>query len=170
MYNYKGAICPHPIYVIIRHISIINIKERLAAMTQFETNKNDRRDRVFQMLFSLDFNKERSQDETFLSFFDEGDSVPSDGYIRSTFNGAHDFAPEADAMIEKDSKNWSISRMSSVTRTVLRLSIYELLCTPLPPRVAISEGVELAKKYGDENEPAFVNGILNRIAKENGKI
>ncbi len=139
-------------------------------MTQFENTKNDRRDRVFQMLFSLDFNKERSNEEAFLAFFDEGDTVPSDGYIRSTFTGAHEFAAEADAMIEADSKNWSVSRMSSVTRTILRLSIYELLCTSLPPKVAISEGVELAKKYGDDPEPAFVNGILNRIAKEKGKI
>ena len=73
-------------------------------------------------------------------------------------------------MIEKDSKNWSASRMSGVVRTALRLSIYELLCTDIPPKVAINEALELVKKYGNEQEPAFVNGILNRIAREAGRL
>jgi len=139
-------------------------------MTEFGNTKNDRRERVFQMLFSLDFNKERATDDSFTSFFDEGDTVPTEGYVKNTFDGAHGFAEDADALIEADSKNWSTDRMSGVTRTILRLAIYELLCTDIPPKVAISEGVELAKKFGDDQEPAFINGILNRIAREKDKI
>ena len=78
-------------------------------MTEFENTKNDRRERVFQMMFSLDFNKDRDNGETFLSFYDEGDNIPGSGYIRDTFNGASEFSAEADAMIEADSKNWSTS-------------------------------------------------------------
>lgn len=139
-------------------------------MTEFGNTKNDRRERVFQMLFSTDFNKERTLDESFVSFFDEGDTLPGEGYIKNTLSGAYAFADEADVLIEADSNNWSAERMSGVTRTILRLAIYELLCTELPPRVAINEAVELAKKFGDEQEPAFINGILNRIAREKGKI
>lgn len=139
-------------------------------MTEFGNTKNERRERVFQMLFSVDFNKERALDDSFNAFFDEGDTVPGEGYIKNTFMGAHGFSEEADILIEADSKNWSTDRMSGVTRTILRLAIYELLCTELPPKVAISEAVELAKKFGDDQEPSFINGILNRIAREKGKI
>ena len=139
-------------------------------MIEFGNTKNERRERVFQMLFSLDFNKERTSDESFVSFFDEGDTIPVEGYIKNTFEGVNSFALEADALVEADSKNWSTDRMSGVTRNILRLAIYELLCTDVPPKVAINEGVELAKKYGDDQEPAFINGILNRIAREKGKI
>jgi len=139
-------------------------------MIEFGNTKNERRERVFQMLFSFDFNKERTSDESFVSFFDEGDTIPVEGYIKNTFDGVNAFALEADALVEADSKNWSTDRMSGVTRNILRLAIYELLCTDVPPKVAINEGVELAKKYGDDQEPAFINGILNRIAREKGKI
>ncbi len=139
-------------------------------MTDFGNQKKQRRERVFQMLYSLDFDKEKTADECFRSFFDEDDEIPDSGYIHDVFCGVAEFSSEADAMIEKDSKNWSTGRMSGVTRNVLRLAIYELLNTDVPPKVAISEAVEIAKQYGDGQEPSFVNGILNRIAKENGKI
>ena len=139
-------------------------------MTEFGNDKNDRRERVFQMLYAVDYNREASAEEQFLSFYDDGESIPTSGYAHDTFVGAVGFTSEADAMIEKDSKNWSASRMSGVVRTALRLSIYELLCTDIPPKVAINEALELVKKYGNEQEPAFVNGILNRIAREAGRL
>ena len=139
-------------------------------MTEFGNDKNDRRERVFQMLYAVDYNREASAEEQFSSFYDDGESIPTSGYAHDTFVGAVSFTSEADAMIEKDSKNWSASRMSGVVRTALRLSIYELLCTDIPPKVAINEALELVKKYGNEQEPAFVNGILNRIAREAGRL
>lgn len=139
-------------------------------MTDFGNQKKQRRERVFQMLYSLDFDKEKSAVEVFRSFFDEDDEIPDSGYVHDVFHGVAEYTATADEMIEKDSKNWSTGRMSGVTRNVLRLAIYELLNTDVPPKVAISEAVEIAKVYGDGQEPSFVNGILNRIARENGKI
>ena len=139
-------------------------------MIDFENNKNDRRERVFQMLFSSDFYSDVPADQLFESFYESNDNIPLSGYLRDTFIGAADFAKEADAMIEVDSKNWSTSRMSGVTRNILRLAIYELLKTETPPRVVINEAVELSKKFGDDQEPVFINGILNRIAREASKL
>lgn len=139
-------------------------------MIDFGNTKSERRERVFQMLFSVDFNKDRTSEETFLSFYDEDDTVPEFGYIRDSFLGASAFSEDADAMIETDSKNWSTSRMSGVTKTILRLAIYELINTDVPPRVVLNEALELSKKFGGDQEPSFVNGILNRIAKENGRL
>lgn len=139
-------------------------------MIDFENTKSERRERVFQMLFAVDYNSEKPAEEVFTSFFDEGDNVPESGYIKDTFNAAAAYAAEADQKIEADSKNWSVTRISGVVKSVLRLAIYELLNTEVPPKVIINEAVNLTKKFGDEQEPSFVNGILNRIAREENKL
>ncbi len=130
----------------------------------------DRREKVFKMLFSAEYNNQGEAEDIYASFFEEGEKIPQDGYVRDTFIGALNFASESDLLIEADSKKWKASRMSAVTRTILRLASYELLKTDLPPRVAINEAVELAKEFGEDGSPAFVNGILNRIAKDAGKM
>lgn len=75
-----------------------------------------------------------------------------------------------DDRIREASKHWRLERMARVDRNILRLAIYELLQRPdVPRRVTLNEAVELAKRYGDENSPAFVNGLLDRIASDIGK-
>lgn len=75
-----------------------------------------------------------------------------------------------DALIDKASANWRLVRMPVVDRNILRLASYELLaCEDIPVSVSINEAVELAKKYGDKDSRAFVNGILDRIAFETGR-
>ena len=130
----------------------------------------DRRERVFKMLFSREYNTDNTIGDAFASFFDAEEGAPSEGYVRDTFFGASEFAAETDHLVESDSKNWKMSRMSPVTRSILHLAVYEIMKTDVPPRVAINEAVELAKKFGEDGAPSFVNGILNRIAKDSGKI
>ena len=75
-----------------------------------------------------------------------------------------------DDRIREASKHWRLERMARVDRNILRLAIFELLERPdVPRRVTLNEAVELAKRYGDENSPAFVNGLLDRIANDIGK-
>jgi N utilization substance protein B len=72
-----------------------------------------------------------------------------------------------DQWIAKSSDNWDITRMAAVDKNILRLASYELLYTEeIPPKVAINEAVELAKKYGDTDSSKFVNGVLDKIHKE----
>lgn len=71
---------------------------------------------------------------------------------------------EIDAAILATTHNWSLSRMATVDRTILRIATFELgFCPDVPPRVSINEAIELAKKYSTEKSSAFVNGILDRI-------
>lgn len=135
-------------------------------MTEFSSK--DRREKVFQMMYAYDFNPERTSEEIFSSFYDEDDPVPSEGFLHDVFFGAVEYIPSADELIEKDSKNWKIKRLSGVCRTALRLAVYEFMVKETPPKVAINQYIEIVKKYGDDNEPSYVNGILNRIARENG--
>lgn len=71
---------------------------------------------------------------------------------------------EIDQRLQAVTRNWDLRRMANVDRNVLRLSIYELMhCRDVPPKVAINEAIELAKKYSTANSGGFVNGILDRI-------
>ncbi len=91
-------------------------------------------------------------------------------YIRDTYFGALEHREETDALIAQNAHKWKLSRMAAVTRSILRLAVYEILWGEVPPRAAINEAVELAKIYDDEAAPAFINGILNQIARESGKL
>lgn len=80
-----------------------------------------------------------------------------------------------DTIIKKYVQNWEISRMAVIDRNILRIGCFELLFSDgVPPKVAINEAIELAKRFGDVDSPRFINGILDKIykmekEKENGK-
>lgn len=75
-----------------------------------------------------------------------------------------------DDTIRRASRHWRLERMARVDRNIIRLATYELLARPeIPDRVTLNEAIELAKRFGDENSPAFVNGVLDRIAGEIGQ-
>ena len=63
-------------------------------------------------------------------------------------------------------KDWKLERISKINLVLLKLAIYEILYTETPFKVVINEVVELAKKYGDDTSPNFINGILASIVKE----
>jgi len=69
-----------------------------------------------------------------------------------------------DARITEHAKNWRLSRMAAVDRNVLRLAVYELEHGDTPASVILDEAVELARRFGDEPSPAFVNGVLDAVA------
>jgi N utilization substance protein B len=74
---------------------------------------------------------------------------------------------ELDKLIEQHSQNWKIARIAKVELTILRVALYEILHgEDIPLRVAMNEAVELAKEFGDDNSPSFVNGILDAVSKD----
>ncbi len=80
-------------------------------------------------------------------------------------NGVLHNKESIDRKIEDKSKNWSISRMARVDLNILRLAVFELFFRPdIPKNVTINEAIEVAKKFGAEESPAFVNGILDEVA------
>lgn len=88
-----------------------------------------------------------------------------DDYGRTLLSGITDKKAELDKSISDASNNWSLDRMPSVDRSILRLATYEILfMDEIPVSVAINEAVNLAKKFGGDDSPRFVNGILGRIA------
>ncbi|SNV79667.1 transcription antitermination factor NusB [Clostridium cochlearium] len=88
-------------------------------------------------------------------------------YLIHTLKGVQENIEVLDENIEKYLKNWSLNRLAKVDLAILRLCSYEILFSnEVPNNVAINEAVELAKKYGDDKSPAFINAILDKIAKQ----
>ena len=134
-------------------------------------SRHDSRKTVFSLLFSKEFFPELDSRE-FLQDNSENTEVPFNTYVVSTFLGTVNNLDTIDAELEKSSVKWKVSRMARVTRSILRLAVYELLLVenPIPPKAVINEAVELAKEFDDDAAPAFINGILNKIARDHGKI
>ncbi|MBI3317702.1 MAG: transcription antitermination factor NusB [Candidatus Omnitrophica bacterium] len=87
-------------------------------------------------------------------------------FVAALVEGTTSHLKEIDQLLSKYATNWSLSRMAVVDRNILRLGTYELLFgSETPPKVAINEAVELAKRFGDVESGKFVNGVLDSIHK-----
>lgn len=89
------------------------------------------------------------------------------GYIQSVVNGVDEKRDELNGIISEHlKKGWTLSRISKVSHAILKLAVYEIkYVDDVPEKVAINEAVNLAKEYGSEDDPKFVNGILGAIVK-----
>lgn len=137
------------------------------------------REIALQVLFSLDLNPGLSPAQAlglfWRDFFAEARPDDSEGelpkeviiFAEALVNGAAENRAELDGIIQRASKNWRLERMARVDRNVLRLATYELAhVVEVPAKVVINEAIEVAKRYGASESPAFVNGLLDRIAQE----
>ena len=124
------------------------------------------RKHIFSMLFRVEFHDSSeisSQDGLYL---DTIDNITDEerGYMEKRVSAIVELLPEIDKKLESGSEGWKLERMGKVERTILRLAVYELLYDDdIPANVAINEAVELAKVYGGDTSPAFVNGILAKL-------
>ena len=81
-----------------------------------------------------------------------------------------DKVKEIDEVIQKYSDHWVLDRMTVIDRNILRMGVCELLFDfSTPPKVVINEAIDIAKKYGNEDSPEFINGVLDKVFKEIGQ-
>jgi N utilization substance protein B len=131
------------------------------------TRRSRAREVALQLLFQRDVNPTvpRSAVEEFARerLLTKDDLV---AFCLSLYDGAVGRAAEIDGLLAAAAENWRLPRMAAVDRNVLRLGAYELLfAADTPPKVALDEAIELARRYGDKDSPAFVNGVLDRLLK-----
>ena len=122
------------------------------------------RELAMQALFYMDMRKAASEEmlENFCGCFRP--SKKSRSFFTKLVNGVLGTKDQIDALIERFSQNWNISRMSCVDRNVMRIAVYELLyCDDIPPKVSINEAVDIGKKFGTQESGAFINGIMDSI-------
>lgn len=93
-----------------------------------------------------------------------------ESFANQLVRGWHRERASIDRTIREVSQHWRLERMAKVDRNILRLGTYELMAMDdIPRRVTLNEAVELAKRFGSDNSPSFVNGVLDRIASDLGK-
>jgi len=130
-------------------------------------NRRLSREMVIQLLYLSEMNEGKIENQ--LKSFWKNNSCEEDirSFTEDILNDIFDHRKEIDARLEKYSDNWALSRMAVIDRNLLRMAAAELMYSKtVPPKVAIDEAVEIAKKYGTEDSPNFINGVLDRILKE----
>ncbi|MFW6415328.1 MAG: transcription antitermination factor NusB [Thermodesulfobacteriota bacterium] len=135
-------------------------------------NRHKARERAFQILYGWSFSRNREQDHiqrTFDNFAGEQfeDNQEANEYAWQLICGVERELQTLDRIIAAHSRNWRLERIAKVEITILRLSLYEMLFgSDVPVKVAINEGIELSKKFGDRKSNKFVNGILDAIGRK----
>ena len=130
-------------------------------------SRTELREHIFKMLFRIEFNNEEEMREQEALYFEllEEISEKERAYILEKYQAISDKLEEIDEMLNSLSTGWKTSRMNRVDLTILRLATYEIKWDEeIPTGVAINEAVELAKKYSSDSGPAFVNGVLAKVA------
>lgn len=150
------------------------------------------REKALQFLFQYEINHPEDLDDALKTFWDSqrmsaamkkisgptyGEEVElppitsKDLVIRnfaeSLIRGSIKQAEACDKRLSVYAKNWSLERIATVDRSILRIAIFEILeCDDIPPKVTINEAVDLAKKYSTEKSGKFVNGILDKVKSD----
>ena len=94
----------------------------------------------------------------------------AENFMRSLVFSLLDKVKEIDEVIQKYSDHWVLDRMTVIDRNILRMGVCELLFDfSTPPKVVINEAIDIAKKYGNEDSPEFINGVLDKVFKEIGQ-
>ncbi len=131
--------------------------------------RHEEREQVFLLLFRAEFHPPADMPEQIRLFLEDNEAVSSQKdaeRIEERCGLICEKIPELDQLIDENTEGWNTARMGRVELAILRLAVYEMrFDDDIPPRVAIDEAVELAKKYGQENSGGFVNAILAKILK-----
>ena len=129
--------------------------------------RTELREHIFKMLFQIEFNTLEEMPKHLELYFEELTSAKEKDkeYIQKKREAVVEKLEEIDAILNEKATGWKTSRMNKVDLAILRLAVYEIKWDDdVPVKVAINEAVELAKKFSGEEGPAFVNGVLAKIA------
>ena len=129
--------------------------------------RTELREHVFKMLFQIEFHVPEDMPEHLRLYFEDLEHATDQDkeYIQKKYEAIVEKVPEIDALVDEKSESWKTKRMNKVDLTIIRLAVYEMRWDEdVPVGVAINEAVELAKKFSGEEGPAFVNGVLAKLA------
>jgi transcription antitermination protein NusB len=132
-------------------------------------SRKEARESAMQLIYQIGVG-ETNAEESLSSYYDNLEENLTDdekSYIDECVSGVEKNISKIDSYIEKFSKGWKINRIAKVDIAIMRLALYEMLYKEdVPKVVAVNEAIELAKKFGGENSPGFINGILGNVIRE----
>jgi transcription antitermination protein NusB len=123
------------------------------------------REVALQLLFQHDVNAKVPRPAVELFAHNRLSNPEAEAFCLSLFDGVVRHLAEIDTRLTAASENWKLQRMAASDRNVLRLGTYEIIyaAEPTPGPVALDEAIELARRYGSKDSPAFVNGVLDKV-------
>lgn len=125
------------------------------------------RKHIFNLIFQSEFNKDMEAAELMETYsaeyedYENGDAE----FIRREYEGIVSKIDDIDAVINSLAKGWSVPRLSKVDLAILRLAVYEIEYSDIPDKVSVNEAVELAKEFGEDKSPSFINGVLGSVVR-----
>ena len=121
---------------------------------------------LFKLLFRVEFNQPEEMPEQMALFFDTEETIDeaAQAEIQEKYEAIEGKLSELDRMLNEKATGWTTARMGKVDLAILRLALYEILYDDkVPASVAINEAIEIAKKFGQDESPSFINGILAKF-------
>lgn len=131
--------------------------------------RSEMREHIFRIIFQMEFADTEERNEKITLYLESLKDISNKEftYIKKKTEDIFMRIEEIDATIESISTGWKINRLGKAELAILRVAVYEMKYDDdIPEKVAINEAVELAKHYGNEQSPRFVNGVLAKLATE----
>ena len=127
------------------------------------------RELALQLLYQADVTCDPSPAALELALSRSSGSDRTKDFARRLVRGVLEHRAEIDRILAESSRNWRLGRMAKVDLNILRIATYEMLhCPDIPLNVSIDEALEVSKRYGSEESPPFINGVLDQVAVASG--
>lgn len=127
--------------------------------------RREAREQAFIVLFEKIFDNDSTLSEI-VATAKEAELIKINAFAENILNAVEENSEEIDKIIEENSQDWTLPRLPKVSLAILRLAVAEIkYIDDVPNGVAVNEAVELAKKYGTNEDASFINGILGTVAK-----
>jgi len=122
---------------------------------------------VMQTLFSVEFRKDDAKELLGRILEEFAPKLTEQEFAYDTLDGVLKNKTKIKKIIQKFAPQWPVEKIAKIDRSILEIGIYEIVFTKdIPPVVAINESIEIAKHYGDDNSPKFINGVLSSVMKK----
>jgi N utilization substance protein B len=144
-------------------------QETMETAGAIRSTRRKGRELAVQALYQIEITGDTSAGavELFLSHF-EGNAAAKE-FARRLVSGVVSQRAEVDRRIAQSTENWKLGRLAKVDLVLLRMATYELIfCPDIPANVSLDEAVEIAKRFGTGDSPAFINGVLDQVARASG--
>ena len=130
----------------------------------FSRSRRSARKTSLQILYEVDTVGHKWEEVTERVLKNNKISIDNKSFVRNIIKGVMDNKAKIDVLISEFARSWSTEQMATIDRSLLRMSVYELMFdASLPPKVVINEAIELAKGFGGDNSSKFMNGILGAL-------
>ena len=131
--------------------------------------RSEMREHIFRIIFQMEFSEQEERTEKINFYLESLKDISNREftYIRKKTEDIFTQIEQIDEIIASISSGWKLNRLGKAELAILRLAVYEIKYDKdIPEKVAINEAIELAKRYGSEQSPKFINGVLAKIADE----